>query len=198
MSGSNWQNAGTSQENNATEDFLADILRDHDANYKKRIQLETCGPSSIEAIGTALTLDIEKFKPLQFSDAFTLALNDSKIVPKKSEWDLPVNRYIEAYPYAIKAIFGDKVEAWVVWYSSLDKASLIREYMSKPDTCIMCSLVNPGHYIGVLNIEGDKVFYNESWLDNYWNYGTERIRSIDIHKLAENVKYGFLVVRKKG
>jgi hypothetical protein len=199
MSCKNWNvqgKANVSQENNSVERFLATVLMAYDAKYKKDIQLETCGPSSLEACLEGLGVDQSQAGILQPSDYYTMAMNDPKILGEAAGWPLPVNRYIKAYPMLVAKLYP-KLECWIDWFrEGVDPTPLIRSRLQTRQTVLIANL-KQGHYVALLHVDQQGlVTYNESWMNNTFNPGKERKRTIRIEELVKNLKVGVVVIQE--
>jgi hypothetical protein len=176
---------GVAQENNGVENLLKRLKIEES-------WLETCGPSSLEAIFDFFGQDMSFLGPCQPSDVFTMLMHDYRYSPLDKP--LPMNRYLSSYPGLIEKLFP-AFAGEVVEYTD-DKATMIRKDLSEGP--IMIDLINPGHFIACKSIDSaDVVTYNESWMHDTWNPGTTRIRTIALADLVQNVKEGYLKVRRK-
>ena len=169
------------QENNGVENLLKRLI----------IQgswLETCGPSSLESIVAFHGIDMGFLGPCQPSDVFTMLMHDYRY--SKLDKPLPMHRYLDSYPPLIEKLFPT-LKGEVILYDGKDPSAVIRGNIP-----CMVNLISPAHYIACLSIDGDVVTYNESWMNDKFNPGSSRIRTILLSDLVKNVKYGILAVRK--
>jgi hypothetical protein len=185
------------QDNNGIESLLGAIIRDYtNGEDKREIYRETCGPSALEAALESLGVDQGQAGKIQPSDYYTAWMNTPGNV-KQPGWTKPKNRYLEAYPLLLSALYPAIVSS-VKYIDVLGKqktVAIVREILAAPQSVALLLLKDPGHYIAALHIdERDLVTYNESWAGNYWNPGSTRKRTIGLASLVENLKYGLLQI----
>jgi hypothetical protein len=185
----------TGQEDNAIEAIAGAILRSYTKGaYSAQEWLETCGPSSLEAClkGLGIRQDTGKLQP---SDYYACLANDPQIL-KRPNWTLPKHRYLEAYPLIVNWLYPE-LNCRVDWLpASRDKIiELVRGVLSQPQTVAIINTADPGHYIAALNIDNQGiVYYNDSWLQNYWNRAATHYRSVHINRLALNMRAGIVTI----
>lgn len=178
-----------SQDNNAIEAIVTKVINGLGKIPAKNIYRETCGPSGLEALLESLGVDQSQCGKLQPSDYYSCMMNDGRIITSKY-FDQPVNRYLEAYPLIVGIIYPN-LRASV---KKLDKDQL-KISLSAPDTGCLINLKNPGHFVAAFHIdENDIVYYNDSWLEDYFNPSKTHKRSIHIDRLFDNMKNGFVEI----
>jgi hypothetical protein len=200
MSCKYWNDPGkgnVDQDNNAVENIITKMVNGIGSIPQKAIYRETCGPSSLESCLDGLGEDQSQCGILQPSDYYTMAMNDRKIINNKF-FDLPTNRYIEAYPLIIGILYP-KLKSKVIAIDQDKKktAYLLKNSLLGSDTVCIINLINPGHYISALHIDdNDVVYYNDSWKDDFFNPSPNHKRSIALSALVDNMKNGFVEISK--
>jgi hypothetical protein len=159
----NWDNPACyySQENNAIEEISRKLGI---KNY-----LETCGPSAMCTLISAIDENaLDKF-PIQPEDILTCWLNDprnySLLLGERKDIN-PINymgnRIPQYYPIAIFTLFGfaGKYESSI----SLEK---IKTAIDQGHGVMAC-LKSPGHFIPIVAYEDDEIIYHDPWPGNSW------------------------------
>lgn len=191
MSAENWENpqkGNVDQDNNAVESLVGKI-------QGKIIYRETCGPSALESCLEVLGIDQSICGVLQPSDYYTMVLNDKKLIKPLAWWSAPINRYIESYIYLIDLLYP-KLKSKIIKVDDGVKENLSTVLRAENSVAILL-LNDPGHFVAAHHIDDDgTVFYNDSWLLNYYNPSRFHKRSIPIKVLTNNLKHAFLHIYK--
>jgi hypothetical protein len=193
MSTKNWNNpdmGNVDQDNNAIESIITKVINDLGSVQKKAIYRENCGPSSLSACLESLGVDQNSVCGiLQPEDFYACAMNDGKIIQNKY-FDKPVNRYLEAYPLIIGILYPSLKSS----VKKLDN-EVLRKSLSAPDTACIINLINPGHFVAAFHIdESGIIYYNDSWLGDFFNPSPKHKRSIHIDQIFSNMKNGFIEI----
>jgi hypothetical protein len=177
------------QDNNSAEALVTKAINSLGKIPVKSIYRETCGPSSLEACLESLGVDQSQCGNLQPSDYYTLCMNDKRLIDNRY-FDQPTNRYLEAYPLIIGILYPN-IKASV---KKLDK-ELLRDALLSRNTACIINLKNPGHYVAAFHIDSSGIiYYNDSWLGDFFNPSPKHKRSIHIDQLFDNMKNGFVCI----
>jgi len=182
MSTRHWANPNLgnfSQENNASENLVG--------------HLESCGPTALACLLEDLGVEQIDVPHIQIEDYYTMVLNSPKLINSTDGY--PANRYILNYPKIIELLYPE-LKAKLVWfpnpYEESAAAQRIKLSLAKPNTGLLLSMRNPGHFIAASHFASGVLYYSDPWVGNTYNPAPTVKRSIRLTELVKNLKVGFM------